>query len=132
MNENKNLEQIEIEELTNTWECVWREPGGETQYGWHGLPYICAAWLSMVSGNAVRHLLKAGLGKIIKTKLVAYGGTCRTILVDVEELDKVCRQYWDRTNAHEAATDRDSCHYCGMKATDIGFFGEPVCPECGG
>lgn len=25
-----------------------------------------------------------------------------------------------------------SCHYCGMKATSTGFFGEPVCRECGG
>ena len=28
--------------------------------------------------------------------------------------------------------ESDSCHYCGMAATSIGFFGEPVCPECGG
>ena len=22
------------------------------------------------------------------------------------------------------------CHYCGMPATDFGFFGEPVCDDC--
>jgi hypothetical protein len=26
----------------------------------------------------------------------------------------------------------NSCHYCGMAATGINFFGEPVCRECGG
>ena len=25
---------------------------------------------------------------------------------------------------------RPSCHYCGMPATHIGFFGEHVCNEC--
>lgn len=25
-----------------------------------------------------------------------------------------------------------SCHYCGMPATGVGFFDEPVCSECGG
>ena len=24
------------------------------------------------------------------------------------------------------------CHYCGLPATGFGFFGEPVCEECGG
>jgi len=24
------------------------------------------------------------------------------------------------------------CHYCGLPATNVGFFNEPVCPECGG
>ena len=27
-------------------------------------------------------------------------------------------------------TQRESCHYCGMPASDVGFFGEPVCREC--
>ena len=26
----------------------------------------------------------------------------------------------------------DTCHYCGMPAVSLGFFGEPVCEECGG
>ncbi len=26
----------------------------------------------------------------------------------------------------------DSCHYCGQAAVGFGFFGEPVCGECGG
>lgn len=28
--------------------------------------------------------------------------------------------------------DNFSCHYCGMPAKNIGFFGEPVCSECDG
>ena len=24
------------------------------------------------------------------------------------------------------------CHYCGLPAVSFGFFGEPVCEECGG
>ena len=26
---------------------------------------------------------------------------------------------------------RAACHYCGLPATSFGFFGEPICPECG-
>lgn len=28
--------------------------------------------------------------------------------------------------------NRPPCHYCGMPANATGFFGEPVCRECGG
>ena len=28
--------------------------------------------------------------------------------------------------------DSNSCHYCGSLAVATGFFGEPVCAECGG
>lgn len=127
---NQQPKQIEIEEMSNTWGCIWREPDGETHYGWNDLPHKAALWLGMVSGDAVRHLLKAGIGTIIKTRPGAYGGTCRTILVDVAELELVCQRYWDRVSAYEATADRDSCHYCGMPATSFGFFDEPVCPEC--
>lgn len=24
------------------------------------------------------------------------------------------------------------CHYCGLKPVGVGFFGEPVCRQCGG
>lgn len=33
---------------------------------------------------------------------------------------------------HRQNDDNTSCHYCGMAATNVGFFGEPVCDECGG
>ena len=29
-------------------------------------------------------------------------------------------------------TQGQYCHYCGQRATGTGFFGEPVCSECGG
>jgi hypothetical protein len=29
-------------------------------------------------------------------------------------------------------TGTGSCHYCGQRATNFGFFGEPVCKGCGG
>lgn len=35
--------------------------------------------------------------------------------------------------ARETAENRaqsQSCHYCGLPATDIGSFGEPVCSGC--
>ena len=33
---------------------------------------------------------------------------------------------------HRQNDDNTSCHYCGMAATNFGFFDEPVCDECGG
>jgi len=37
--------------------------------------------------------------------------------------------------AHETPAprrDETRCHYCGGKANDKGFFGEPICWNCGG
>jgi len=88
--------------------------------------------LECASGDAVRMILRSNLGRIIDIGPGAYGGEKRTVLVSVSRLEEACAHYWQRANEYEARIDRDSCHYCGMKATDIGFFDEPVCPECGG
>ena len=37
----------------------------------------------------------------------------------------------ERERAEKRAEDA-CCHYCGLPATGIGFFGEPACEECGG
>lgn len=34
-----------------------------------------------------------------------------------------------RRQAQERARRAD-CHYCGMPATSVGFFDEPVCEDC--
>jgi hypothetical protein len=125
--------KIEIFELTNTFGCAWREQGSEkANYGFNGLPNSAALWLGCVGGGAVERILDIQLGTVIDTKPGSYGGTCRTILVDVDELEKACKAYWDRMNAR-AARQRErqgTCHYCGQDAKSTGFFDEPVCKEC--
>jgi hypothetical protein len=34
-------------------------------------------------------------------------------------------------NFETPAAELNACHYCGCKATKLGFFGEPVCSQCG-
>lgn len=123
-------EQIEISESRNTWGCTWRELGGEKHYGFAGLPPSAKLWLECVGGNAVRQILASGRGEIVGTVSGAYGGECQTLLVNVAELETLCRAYWDRANVREEQST--SCHYCGQSACGIGFFGEPVCGNCGG
>jgi hypothetical protein len=39
----------------------------------------------------------------------------------------------DIENSYEMVDPRDKrprCHYCGLPANRLGFFGEPVCREC--
>lgn len=40
--------------------------------------------------------------------------------------------YCPTCNPPVAASDVAQCHYCGGSPVAIGFFGEPVCAECGG
>lgn len=108
--------QIEIFELQNTWGCAWREPGGKIHYGFDGLPPSAKLWLECIGGDAVRAILKSRLGKVIRTFPGAYGGECRTLLVDVVELEASCRVYWDRANARESHREEETCHYCGQRA----------------
>jgi hypothetical protein len=32
----------------------------------------------------------------------------------------------------KSKSERKSCHYCGRPAIGFGFFGDPICRECGG
>lgn len=43
--------------------------------------------------------------------------------------DQFVRMFPLRTTSRAQET-RATCHYCGMPATGIGFFGEPVCDNC--
>ena len=36
----------------------------------------------------------------------------------------------DAENTYAVIERPEPCHYCGMDATHLGFFGEPVCDEC--
>lgn len=128
--------EIEIFELSNTWGCAHREPGSdETIYGWEDLPWSTSLWLFGASGDAVEQILSAGLGNIISESPGAYGGTKRTVSVDVDELEKACRAFFDKMNAsHKQQQEaRNHCHYCGgTPVTDVDFFDAPVCEQCRG
>ena len=43
-----------------------------------------------------------------------------------------CAVYCPTCNPPRQQAGPGDCHYCGQPPTDTGFFGEPVCNECGG
>ncbi len=124
-------ETIAIRELANAWGCAWVDKDGKTHYGFEDAPLSPDArlWLAIAGGDAVRFLLEAKLGKVVATHPGAYGGTKRTVRVEVKDLEVACKTYWQQ---YPDTQKPDVCHYCGQPATGVGFFGEPVCPECGG
>lgn len=128
---------ILISEHTNTYGCWWTldESGAEINYGFMDLPPKQSLWLDCASGDAVDQLIKIdGLVELVGTTPGAYGGKCRTVRVDVEQLEAVCRDYWNRVNAAGERADarRDTCHYCGNGSV-VGFniFNAPHCEQCG-
>lgn len=125
-------QEITIRELANTWGCAWVDKDGKTHYGFDDalLSPDARLWLAIAGGDAVVWILDAKLGKVIATHPGAYGGTKRTVQVDVPALEAACEVYWQRQNARPSKPD--VCYYCGQPAQSEGFFGEPVCPECGG
>lgn len=132
---NQNFPNIiHLSEATNTWGCYYTVPGSDKiHYGFMELPNSFSLWLSCASGDAVNQIIDAKLGQVISETPGAYGGQARTISIDVSEMEKTCRKYWDKQNArHERQVERSmSCHYCGgspIVRTD--FFGESVCAQC--
>lgn len=128
------VEKIIVSELSNTWGCAWLDSDGAKHYGFGDCPISERArlWLNCASGDAVRLLLDAGNATIVKSQRGAYGGEARTAEVDVAKLEAACDRYWNRLNAMGQQQGRAGCHYCGQRATSVGFFNELVCGECGG
>lgn len=120
-----------LTEMSNTYGCTWSNPGGgKVNYGFGTFPSASGLWLEVVSGDAVRQLLSTGLGSVVSERRGAYyGKVCRTIRVNLDELEATCRAYWDNANKQDAQRDT-RCHYCGLPANDTDFFGEPVCRDC--
>lgn len=127
-------EVILISEAYNTYGCHYSIPGNaKIYYGFNALPPKQSLWLECVSGDAVNQILGRGLGEVTSTRPGAYGGQCRTISVNVSELEEVCSRYWKRVNrAYGREMERMVyCYYCGgdpVVSTD--FFGSPVCQQC--
>jgi len=132
---------IHLEEHPATWGCYYTIPGEspdsegrpKLHHDFNELPPECSLWLCCASGAAVDQLLEAGIGKIVATRPGAYGGEKKTIEIDVDQLEKTCKIYWDNVNKAGEAADRQKnhCHYCGgtpVVSTD--FFGAPCCAQC--
>lgn len=134
---NKHPKIIHLSESTVTWGCHYQVPDEKKthyHYGFSQLPSSASLWLECASGGAVEQIMEAGLGTVISTTPGAYGGTMRTVEVEVERLETHCRAYWDALNRAGAKHQerQASCHYCGAPSAGIGFFEEGVCKECGG
>lgn len=56
--------------------------------------------------------------------------TVTSLSVDASKWDEFMRYYPLKSATKPAAVAAPRCHYCGLPATGIGFFGEPVCDDC--
>lgn len=124
---------VYIEDHPTSWGAGWkRDPDDALSFSFDEGPFEhrTVLWLDLVGGDAVDQIIKAGVAHAISRKPGPYGGYKRTVKIDVQELDQVCDAYWDRINAQDKP--QHVCHYCGLPATGVDFFGSPTCPECGG
>jgi len=125
---------IILEELQNTFGCSWFDEDDQEHFGFKDAPVSDRAklWLDVASGHAIGHLLDNGSATVIGEKAGSYGGACRRVVVNVDELNHWTAVFWERKNelAREALKHAGRCHYCGLPATDFDGLGVPVCDNC--